>query len=68
MICVPSKDSAQLRPQEWITTNIEVYRDLRKIWGAFLDSNYEYEGDILAKIISMDRKTEILIDLGAKFG
>ena len=48
-----------------------VYNGVRKLWGGFFDSNYQYGFGILAKIINMDLKIAILwpkyIYLGAKF-
>ena len=38
---------------------IMVYRNVRKIWGGFFDSNYKYRFGILAKIINMGFKIGI---------
>ena len=63
MNCAPSPSG--------VTAYIVVYRDARKIWGGFFDSNYKYGCGILAKIINMGLKFVILklksIDLGVKF-
>ena len=57
---------------EEVIAYIVVYRDVRKIWGGFFDSNYKLYGcGILANIITMDLKFMIFrlknIDMGAKF-
>ena len=50
---------------------IVVYKDVRKIWGGFFDSDHKYGCGILVNIINMGRKFVIFrlknIDSGAKF-
>ena len=51
-----------------VTAYIEVYKDVRKIWGGFLDSSYKYGYGILTNIINKHLKIVIfrlkIIDLG----
>ena len=43
-----------------------VYRDVRKIWGGFLDSDYKYECGILANNYEYESKTIVIFRLKRK--
>ena len=58
-------------PADLLIAYIEVYTDVRKIWGGFFDSDYKYGCGILSKFKNMAIQILIFklknVDLGAKF-